>query len=241
VLYGKKDTTLACIREGDSLIIVSYDDAAKKVPVPDMSKSIDEQVAAFADPIIADEIHIKIRKEDKKKEEEKKKEETKTEESSMTWGQIFIRIGIIAGGLIVLLFLIPAFWLLCLLLRFNTAKNTKSKADAAYRLALYHFHMAGVERGNETPLQYAANKAEPAFKNGFVAFMNIFLRLKYANGQTIPGDEQVIQAFGKSIRPAARKKAGGFKMILNYFNIFRAQRFFRRPGETVNQEQEPSL
>jgi hypothetical protein len=241
VLYGKKDTTLACIQPGDSLVIVSYDDAAKKVPVPDMSMSIDEQVAGFPKPIIADEIHIKVREEDRKKEEEKKKEEKKSEKDEMTWGQIFIRVGIIAGGLIVLLFLIPAFWLLWLLLRFNAAKNTKSKADTAYRLALYHFHMAGVERGHETPLQYAINKADPAFKNGFGAFMNVFLRLKYANGQVMPGDDQLIHAFGKSIRPAARNKAGFFKMILNYFNIFRAQRFFRRPEETATQEQQSSL
>ncbi len=241
VLYGKKDTTLACIQEGDSLIIVSYDDAAKKVPVPDMNKSIDEQVKAFADPIIADEIHIKVRKEDRKKEEEKKKEVNKAEEDEMTWGEIFIRIGIIAGGLIVLIFLIPAFWLFWLLIRFNTAKNTKAKADTAYRLALYHFHMAGVERGNETPLQYAEAKADPVFHNGFAAFMNVFLRLKYANGQSMPGDDQLINTFGKSIRPAARKKAGFFKMILSYLNIFKAQRFFRRPEEQASPEQPSQL
>ena len=241
VLYGKKDTTLACIQPGDSIVIVSYDDAAKKVPVPDMSKSIDEQVAGFPKPIIADEIHIKVREADPKKEKEEKKEENKAEEKGMSWGQIFIRVGIVAGGLIVLVFLVPAFWLLWLLIRFNAAKNTKSKADTAYRLALYHFHMAGIERGHETPLQYAINKADPAFKNGFGAFMNVFLRLKYANGQVMPGDDQLIRNFGKSIRPAARKKAGFFKMFLNYFNIFRAQRFFRRPEEPATQEQQSSL
>ncbi|MDQ3111002.1 MAG: transglutaminase-like domain-containing protein [Bacteroidota bacterium] len=241
VLYGKKDTTLSCIRAGDSLVIVSYDDAAKQVPVPDNSKSIEEQIAGFPKPIIADEIHIKVRKEDRKKEEEKKKEANKAEEKGLTWGQIFIRVGIIVGGLIILLFLIPAFWLLWLLLRFNSAKSTKSKADTAYRLALYHFHMAGVERESETPLQYATAKADPVFKNGFGAFMNVFLRLKYANGQVMTGDDQLIRTFGKSIRPAARNKAGFFKMIANYFNIFRAQRFFRRPEETTIQEQQSSL
>jgi hypothetical protein len=206
-----------------------------------MSKSIDEQVAGFPKPIIADEIHIKVRAEDRKKEPEKKKEEKKAEEEGMTWKQILLRVGIIAGGLIVLVFLVPAFWLFWLVIRFGSAKNTKSKADTAYRLALYHFHMAGVERGHETPLQYAITKADPAFKNGFGAFMNVFLRLKYANGQTMPGDDQLVRTFGKSIRPAARNKTGFFQMILNYLNIFRAQRFFRRPEEPATQEQQSSL
>jgi transglutaminase-like putative cysteine protease len=236
VLYGKKDTTLSCIRPGDSLIVVSYDDAAKQVPQPKQGMSIDDQVAGFPKPIVADEIHIKLREEDRKKEEQKnKKQEPKKEEKGLTWGQIFIRIGIIVGGLIVLLFLIPASWLFWLMLRFSSAKNTKSKADTAYRLALYHFHMAGVERGHETPLDYAVTKADPAFNNGFGAFMNVFLRLKYANGQVMPGDDELIRRFGKSIRPAAKKKIGFFKMIWNYFNIFRAQRFFRRPEETTQE------
>lgn len=239
VLYGKKDTTLSCIRPGDSIIVVSYDDAAKKVPQPKMGVSIDEQVAGFPKPIIADEIHIKMREEDIKKEQEKKKQQQqKKNEKEVNWGAIFISIGIIIGGLIVLLFLIPSSWLLWLIIRYKSAKDTRHKADTAYRLGLYHFHMAGVEREHETPLQYASAKADPAFGNNFTAFMNVYLRLKYANGQVMPGDDAVILAFGNSIRAAARKKTGFFKMILNYFNIFRAQRYFRRPEDTPTQEQQ---
>jgi hypothetical protein len=238
VLYGKKDTTLSCIRPGDSLIVVSYDDAAKKVPQPKMGMSIDDQVAGFPKPIVADEIHIKMREEDIKKEEAKKKQEQKSKETGMSWGQIFLRVGIIAGGLVVMLFLVPAFWLFWLILRYRSAKDMKSKADTAYRLGLYHFHMAGVERGHETPLEYANTKADPAFGNNFTGFMNVYLRLKYANGLVMPGDDAVIRAFGNSIRPAARKKEGFFRMIWNYFNIFRAQRYFRRPEDTPTQEQQ---
>ncbi len=238
VLYGKKDTTLACIKAGDSLIVVSYDDAAKVVPQPRQGVSIDEQLAGFPKPIIADEIHIKMRPEDVKKEEAKKKEENKPEIKSITWTQLFARIGIIVGGLLLLLFLIPSFWLFWLIMRFNTASGAKSKAYTAYRLALYHFHMAGLERGNETPYEYAQITADTAFKNDFSGFMNIYLRLKYANGQLMIGDEDRIRVFGKSIRPAAKKFTGVFKMIFNYFNIFRAQRFFRRREETSTQEQQ---
>ena len=68
--------------------------------------------------------------------------------------------------------------------------------------------------------------------------MNVYLRLKYANGQVMPGDDAVIHAFGNSVRPAAWQKNGFFKTIRNYVNIFRAQRYFRRPEDTPTQEQQ---
>lgn len=241
VRYGEKDTTLSCIKPGDSLIIVSYDDAAKVVPLPNPNLSMEAQLENFPKPIIADEIHIKVREEDRKKEEEKKKQQQKAKQKELTWGQILIRFAIVLGGIIVLIFLIPAFWFLWLLMRCKFANEPKKKADRVYRFGLYHFHMAGLEREHETPLQYATNKVDPSLRTQFTNFMQVYLRLKYANGQLMEGDVETVSAFGKSIRPAARKKIGFFKMIWNYLNIFRANRYFRRPEETKQEEQEQFL
>ncbi|HET6991162.1 MAG TPA: transglutaminase-like domain-containing protein, partial [Bacteroidia bacterium] len=238
VMYGDKDTTLSCIRAGDSLIVVSYDDAAKQVPQPRTGMSMEAQLEGFPKPIIADEIHIKVREEDRKKEEAKKKLVQKANGKEMTWGEILLRVLYIILGIIILIFLIPGFWLIWLGMRFRSSKDPLTKADRAYRLGLYHFHMAGVERDHETPLHYAMTKADPMFGNNFTGFMQVYLRLKYADKQILPGDNEIISAFGKSVRPSARKKIGFFRMLGHYLNIFRAQRFFRKPEENENDHKE---
>ncbi len=241
VFYGEKDTTLSCLKMGDSLVVVSYDDAAKKVPLPNPDLSMEAQLENFPKPIIADEIHIKLRDEDRKKQEEEKTVQQKSNAKEMTWGEIMTRFAIFLTGLLILLFLFPGFWLCWLVMRYKFSKDPRSKADRVYRLALYHFHMAGMEREQETPLQYATRRIDPIFQTAFTGFMQVFLRLKYANGELMQGDAELIEAFGKSIRKAARKKTGFFRMIWNYFNIFRATRFFRRPEEIKLEEQEQFL
>lgn len=236
VLYGKKDTTLSAIHPGDSIIVVSYDDESKVIPVPKTGVGIDQQVADFPKPIIADEIHIKP-KEDKKKPPEQKKETVKAKSEELTWGQIFVRLLYVVGGIILLILFTPFAFLWILLLRKSASgADPKKRADRAYRLALYHYHMAGVERGSETPMEYAATKADPFFHSNFTGFMQVYLRLKYGSGQLEPDDAAKINMFSQNIMSSARKASGFFTILRNYFNLSRANRYFRRPEEKPNKE-----
>ena len=239
VLYDKKDTTLAAIHAGDSIIVVSYDDAAKKIPQPRTGVSIENQVEDFPKPIVADEIHVKPKPEEEKKEPEKKKKQNDGAKE-MTWGQVFVILGIIVGSLLLLLFLFPTMWFWWLAFRARAAKEPKSKADRVYRLALYDFHMAGMERGFETPLEYAETKVDPFFNTNFREFMLIYLRLKYSGGNLMNGDTETINSFGKSIHRSVKNKIGFFPVILNYFRLIRANHYFRRPeeSETLNENPE---
>lgn len=230
VLYDKKDTTLAAIQPGDSIVVISYDDAAKQVPQPRSDLSIDEQLKSFPKPVIADEIHIKPR-EQKSKTEEEKKQQPKAEEKELTWQQILLRVSIVVAGVVWLLFMLPLFWLWGLMLRIGFARHPKTEADRAYRLALYHFHMSGVERGTETAKQYAQEKVDPKLQAGFGPFMDMYLRLKYGNGQLLPDDPAAIRRFRNSIRSAARRNGGFFGVLFSYLNLSRASRFFRRRDE----------
>jgi protein-glutamine gamma-glutamyltransferase len=214
--------------------VVSYDDAAKEVPQPRSGVTIDQQVKDFPSPIIADEIHIKP-KEQPKKEEEEKKRDNKAEEESMTWMQVLLLIGIIAGGIVVLLFMLPRLYFWWLLLRLKTAGEPKKQADRSYRLALYHFHMAGVERARETPMQYAQEKVDPQLHAGFAAFMNTYLRLKYGNNQLLPEDPGLIRSFAGSILRSTRNEIGFFNVLFSYLNLSRANRYFRRPPDKNNE------
>ncbi|HTL83098.1 MAG TPA: transglutaminase-like domain-containing protein [Bacteroidia bacterium] len=230
VMYGDKDTTLSAIHVGDSIFVVSYDDAAKVVPQPKQGVKIEDQVEAFPKPVIADEIHIIPKDSEKqKKEDDKKKKEQ--EKPPLTWTQWFERAGIITGSIVIFLFLLPFMWMWILAIRLKLTSDPKKKAHRAYRFALYHYHMSGIERGPETSFEYATQKADAMLQSGFGNFMNVYFRLKYSGGDLLPGENEVIRKFAGSIRSSARKKIGFFSVFLNYLSLTRAFRYFRRPAE----------
>jgi len=225
VLYDKKDTTLSILSAGDSIIVVSYKDEGKFIPTLRPGVSIENQVANWPEPIIADEIHIKPKSKVDKKDVAKN-DQKKVEKKSMTLEEILIVMAEITGGIIIFIFLLPLLYLIFLLTRSGFAQNPNSKADTIYKSALYQFHMAGVERTNETPLDYAQTKVDPTFNTGFAEFMSVYLRLKYAKGTLRDGDSEIIKKFDSSKGSAIRKSKGIARVMFNYFNIALASRYF---------------
>lgn len=238
VLYDKRDTTFNAIEAGDSVIIVSYNDEAKRVPQFRANTPIEQQVDQFPSPIVADEIHIYPKK---KKEQDKKPGGGKptVEEKKMTWEEIAWLAGGITGGLIVLIFLLPALYLAYRLLAILFAGKPSRKVDQVYRAALYRFHMAGIERGEETPLEYAQLKVDPKTNAGFEAFMRVYLRLKYANLPVRDGDMATVSTFSGRVGQSIRRMNGVLNTVFNYLNILRALRYFQQPEK--NDHENPSL
>ncbi len=235
ILYNERDTTLAAIQPGDSVIIVSYKDEAKKIPLPQAGVSIERQVEAFPSPIIVDEIHIRA-KEKEKKEDGTGKKNLKQEEKKITWQEIAWIGAKASGALLLFILLLPLLYLLYRFLRVAFARNPNAKADQLYRAALYRFHMAGLERIHETPLEYAQSTVDPALGCGFAEFMRMYLRLKYANGNIRPEDSEIINRFASAAGSAIMKKNGFLKSVGHYFNLFRASRYFQQPGKAEDIE-----
>jgi len=231
VLYDKKDTTLAAIQPGDSIIIVSYKDEAKEIPQPRAGIAIEQQVQDFPSPIIADEIHIHP------KEKEKKKEDgaggkIKEEEKKTNWKEIAWMVAKGTGSVIVLILLLPLLYLLYRLLRVAFAGSGTHKADQVYRASLYRFHMAGLERELETPLEYARTKVDPALGTRFEEFMHMYLRLKYSGSSLRAEDAEIIHHLAKTTGSSIRHKNGFFRSTINYFNLLLALRYFQQPEKT---------
>jgi protein-glutamine gamma-glutamyltransferase len=231
VMYNKKDTTLAAIHPGDSVIIVSYKDEVKKIPQLRNNMSIEDQVAAFPSPVVADEIHIHSKGKEKKKETSTKKG-AKQAEKKITWQEIAWMAAKGVAGLLALLLLLPLFYLFYRLLRVALARSAAAKADQVFRAALYRFHMAGIERENETPLDYARTKVDPVLGTGFEEFMRLYLRLKYSSGQAHQEDAATLDQFAKQVGSSIRKKIGITRTIINYFNMLLALRYFQSPQKT---------
>lgn len=233
VLYNEKDTTLSAVHPGDSILIVSYKDEAKKIPTPQPGVAIEKQIAGFPSPIIADEIHIRGKEKEKPKDDGAAKK-NKANEKKITWQQIAWAAAIVIGSAIVLIILFPILFFLYLLLRIVFAKDENKKADAVYQATLYRLHMAGFEREGETPLEFAQHKVDPALGTNFEEFMHRYLRLKYSHAKHEPEDKKVFSSFASSVGPAIRKKNGVGGTAVNYFRLLRAYRYFQQPSSNDN-------
>lgn len=233
ILYGKLDTNFSAIHLGDSIFVVSWDDAAKRVPDPDPKKSIEEQVNAFEWPMIADEIYMQkktpLKKEEEKTDEDKKKEQ---EESKVNWKQIWFYLLIAAGVLLIGVVFFPLFYLLRFMMR--VSGSPKNRAEGVYRLAMYTFHMSGAELKPETALIFATERIDPMYQLSFAEFVRLYLKLKYSTYQATPQDEQQINLFYSTFRQGVRGKLNSFKSIIRWFHLPRALRFFRSP-EAMNE------
>jgi protein-glutamine gamma-glutamyltransferase len=234
VLYDKRDTTFSAIQPGDSIIIVSYKSDDRVIPKPRAGVSIESQVETFPSPIIADEIHIRPKEKEKKKDDVAGKRGTQVEKK-MTWREMALIAAKVAVSIIVFLLLLPLLYLLYRLISVSTASNPVRKADQIYLAALYRFHVAGLERENETPLEYAMTKVDPTLQAGFSEFMRVYLRLKYSNGSFRPGDDAIINGFAKTVGTSIRRKNGFFKSAVNYFNVLLALRYFQQPEKAENE------
>jgi hypothetical protein len=157
----------------------------------------------------------------------------------MTAKEVLVLAAKILGGTILVVLLLPFLFFVYLMLRLALTNETKAKADRAYQAALYRFHMAGVEREGETPLDYARVKVDPVFQAGFAGFMNVYLRLKYGSNTLREGDKEVIDRFTAAVGPAIRRSKGFFKTFVHYFDILLAARYFQKPDSNDFENQPP--
>ncbi|MCU0418495.1 MAG: transglutaminase domain-containing protein [Cyclobacteriaceae bacterium] len=224
VLYDKKDTTFTAIQPGDSIIIVSYKDEAKKLPPRMRGVPIEEQVRRFPSPILADEIHIKP-KPQPQKEDNNGRGLVRHEKKGPTWKEIAWVAAVSIGSLLTVLIFLPLLFLLWGLLRVALARDVASRADRVYQSTWYRLHMAGFERHGQTPLQYAEREIDPRLATGLADFMRMYLRLKYAGGSVREGDDRVVQALQKTLGNALHRHHGFFNILIRYFNLPRAWRF----------------
>jgi hypothetical protein len=231
VLYNERDTVFSVVHPGDSVLIISYKDDAKKIPQPRPGISIEDQVAGFPVPVIADEIHIRKPEKEKKKQEASKKTEP-VNKNRVTWQQLALWAAVLLGGALLLLLIFPLLYLAYRMIRMALARDRVTRADEVYRAALYRFHMAGFEREANTPLDYARTRIDPAVHAGFETFMILYLRLKYSGAAAQPEDDEIIRRFAAQIGPGLRKKNGILRTLIHYFNIPRALRYFQQPLTT---------
>lgn len=231
IVFNEHDTTFSAIQPGDSLIVVSYKDDAKKVPLPRAGVGIDQQVQNFPRPLPADEIHIHRKEEKKESDSTRVKQKAKPPTDWLAIGKV---TAIIVLVFVVLVMLSPGLYLFYLMGRVKMSAMP-ARADWIYRAALYRLHMAGIFRDQETPLQYARQKVDPSLGLTFTSFMNTYLRMKYSVKPVDSGEQDEMNAFHDKVGPALRKTLGFIRIFGNYFRLWRAYLYFQQPSHTESE------
>lgn len=230
IVYGKKDTSLSAIHAGDTVFIVSWDDLAKDVPEPDPNKSIDDQVNNFDWPLIADEIYI-LKKNEEKKTDKKEKGDQLTKEEPFDWTKLAFYGLMMLAGLMLTALLFPLIWLLILSGRVKHGSDSFSFSESVYRLSLYVYHMSGAELKAETSMEFAV-RADAQFNTRFRNFVMVYLKLKYSREQITASEQNLITEYESAFRSKLNDALSAKVRIFRWFNIFRAIRYFKTPEPT---------
>jgi len=214
------------LQKGDEGTAISYADVLKKI---EPSATDDGAAIISRFPVLTpiDEVYLK----NKLQAQAKEKQAQQEQEHPVPVRKILLTILLIAGILLVIFVRLPRWVLYYFILRHNNARPEGDKPYWAYRTATYFLHMAGMFRGNKTPMQYARTVVDPALGSSFTGFMNIYLKLKYAKQPLTPAEQQKAATFLKPFLQQARRGIPFKKKFLGFLNPIRTIGFFVMPED----------
>lgn len=206
------------LKTNDQIMAVSY---AEKLKAIGTEKNFSTLEKKFPSRLPIDGIFIKL------PDEIKKNELTAANEKEKFGIWYYVqRIMAVVVSLLTLLFFFPYLTLLYFKYRMRRSKKKDDQIFYAYQATTYYLHQCGIERFHQTMYQYATKAVDPAYQLGLTAFMNIYLKHKYAN-QTLSDQElQLIRDFYDGMRDKLHSKISRWKRVQAFMNLPRYFRFF---------------
>ena len=221
------DVPLSVVKAGDSITAVSYADAFKNL-LPHNGERAEPLLARLPAPEPVDEVYLKRRPEERRADIPPTKPKAE-EPFNMKKAAIIALIS--AGSLIVLIFLLP----LLVLIYFNTrskgAKPGERKAYWTYRAASYYLHQLGFARYQRTPMQYAREVIDPALGTALSAFMNSYLKVKYAKRSLAQAETEQVSGFLQPFYAQVKSRVPARQRLSGFLNPARMISFFVRTAE----------
>lgn len=227
------DVPLTKVKKGDEGTAVSYALALKR-----MRERRGEHGNALANrlpsPVPTDELYLK-RKDTSKPEVPEKKTSKK---EPITARQVLLTAAIIFSVIIILLLLTPTFIYQYYKWRHKRAGKDGPKAYFAYRAANFYLHQCGLFRAQQTPMQYASKTIDPAMGTDYTAFMNIYLKKKYAKQELNQNDQKVLNSFLTPFIAKVRSVIPWKQRFAGFINPLRTISFYVQPGDDeINNKQ----
>ncbi|PQJ09424.1 hypothetical protein CJD36_019470 [Flavipsychrobacter stenotrophus] len=216
----------AKVQKGDEGTAVSYAEILKKIE-PSDNENATSLINSLPMPTPIDEVYLKNKTQVAPKELQKKVAEVKkVSKRQLLW----IGLGLLGAFLVVML-LLPEIVLRYFIYKYNHTKAENDKPYWAYRAATYYLHMIGISRGNRTPMQYAKQSVDPFYSTSFGAFMNVYLKKKYAKQELNERERLLVDEFLKPFLAAVNSKTAFSDKFFEFMNVVRMAGFFTMPPE----------
>lgn len=216
--------SLSELKRGDNIVAVSYSTAFKDLP-PKEEDSASSLLNKFPKPAPIDEIKIMLSEEEKAAMEKKMAAEVPTD-----WNKVLLGAIITALGLVIFFLSLPYLIFLYLQLRSARAGSNESKQYWRYITTMFYLNQMGIERGTQTPLQYARHTVDEQFGTAMADFVQVYLKLKYSK---LPLNNQEL-AIADTFYPAVFKTVSSqlktsYKFS-HFLNTRRSIQFFSKPS-----------
>ena len=210
------DVPLASIQKGDSATVVSYAEAFKKMEPG--NENMNSIVSKFPVPSPVDEVYLKH----KNVHEKIKPQAKEAKEQPFDWKHAFLITGYVLLGLGLIWLLLPLIVFAFYLLKIKQA-NDNQKPYWIYRTICFYLHQLGIHRTEQTPMQFARETVDSNYNTKFAAFMNIYLKQKYAKQTLNTNEMNWIVTFYPEF----------MKQIKDHFNWKKRLISFSKPLDTV--------
>jgi transglutaminase-like putative cysteine protease len=222
IYQDKQPKNYQDLRTGIPVLVVSYDSKLKKLkPAPkDDTRKVLELLPKEV-PI--DEVHMRP--------EEKKKEETdpltSKEEKDYTRWYLYGGIGLLA--LLALTWLsLPSITYSRLKSRASNAKQPDEKAYYINRLNEFLFMQLGLNRHDQTPLEFAQKVIDPRFNIGLAGFTQAYHKIKYSKEPLNEGDHIAINDYYPSFIDKIKQQYQTKDWMLSFIQTQRTIAFYLR-------------
>jgi len=220
------EVPLHSVQKGDEVTAVSYAEEIRKMKqvAGEQGQSLSRRLP---DPAPVDEVYIKHTATDQPED----KPAAKTETATMSLKKMALTGAVIFAVAILVMFALPSLVFLYYLLRHTRAKASGSKSYWAYRAATFFLHQSGIFRGDSTPMRYARSVVDPKLGTSFTAFMNVYLKQKYADQTLSEQEGQTVRKFLKPFLRTARQKISRGQRLAGFLNPLRALSYFMQGEE----------
>lgn len=224
ILHDTGAVTLSTLKPGDNIVAVSYSTTFKDLP-PQESDSALSLLKKFPLPSPIDEIKIMLSEEEKAALEPKQRTNTPTD-----WNKVLVTTLVIAGILLLLLFSLPYLIYAFLRMKGGGSSSTTKQQYWRYMAIMYYLNQMGIERNDQTPLQYARNTVDKQFGTNMESFVQVYLKLKYSKQPLQANDWKIADQFYPAVFGTVSNKLNMKYKLAHFLNIKRTAQFFAKPS-----------
>jgi hypothetical protein len=211
---------LSHLLKGNDVMAVSY---AEKLKSYSPEKNIKQLIAKLPQQIPTDELYIKDYAKEKQQTTEPEKDETRPLKTYLILTLVLIFL------ILLCLALLPTLVYQWYKFKRKSSTSTASKAYYSYRASSLLLHMLNVQRSTQTHWQFAKQVVDVHFGTDYASFMNLYLKLKYANQVLNSNEEQKLESFFKPFEQQMKSNFSGFQRFKSFLNLNTFVKYYSLP------------